>query len=325
MAESPRDGSGCARWLLPLLAFLVAVALSAGLAWLLFTTLRGEDAPAPAAPPDPGPTAGASATATSEATPSATATPAAATAPATAPATPSASAPTLASPSPTASPPPAASPEATPTATLDPGRDYADLVVSDAYARDNRLFVVVGNRGAADADGAIEVSVDGGAAQRIDTGKALRPGDVLERPIEGEYVQRRSQVVVTLRASASIVESNVGNNVYVGIVEPDVPNDLELVTVEYGGSGPHLIATIRNGSPIPIRGGITIGIRDLASGGRLLLRAERSLEVESGETQSFEFPSITSAPPETLQVIISTDAINDADGANNSLPRFGSR
>ena len=195
----------------------------------------------------------------------------------------------------------------------------------EVFSRLNQLYVVVANAGDADADGLIEVSVDGGPPQPIDTGKALRPGDLLEYPLEGAYVQRRAQVVVSVQPSVSIVERNAGNNVFVGVVEPDVPNDLAIIDVTYGGSGPHLIATLRNRSPIPLRGEVTIGIREIAPENRLLLRETRELEIDRGATQTFEFPGITSAPLESVQVIISTDAINDADESNDALPRWGPR
>ena len=305
------------RWLAPPLAFLVAAAVSAGLAWLLLNGPLGGEAPVPAEPGDPTATTTAPPTAAADLTPSATATATTTASPAAASATASRSL------SPTPSPEATAS--ATSAATATDRRDYPDLVVSDVFSRDNQLFVAVGNAGSADADGPIEVSVDDGPPQRIDTGKALRPGDRLEQPIEGEYVQRRAQVVVTVRASASIVERNAGNNVFVGVVTPDAPNDIAIIDVVYGGSGPHLIATIRNRSPIPLRGEVTIGIREITPQDRLLLRENRNLDVESGATQSFEFPGITSAPLESVQVIVSTDAINDADGSNDALPRWGGR
>ncbi len=195
----------------------------------------------------------------------------------------------------------------------------------EVFSRLNQLFVVVANAGTADADGVIEVSIDGGTPHPIDTGKALRPGDLIEYPLEGEYVQRRGQVVVTVRPSASIVERNAGNNVFVGVVTPDAPNDLAVIDITYGGSGPHLIATIRNRSPIPLRGEVTIAIREIEAQDDLLLRETRELDVERGATQAFEFPAITTAPLESVQVIISTDAINDADASNNLLPRRGPR
>lgn len=205
------------------------------------------------------------------------------------------------------------------TPTLTP--DHPDLAVTDVFSRDNRLVVVISNEGSADADGPIEVSVDGRAAHRIDVGKPLRPGDRIEHALEGEYVQRRAQVVVTVRAAATINEQNAGNNVFSGIVAPDVANDIELSDVAYGGVDPHLIVTIRNHSLIPLRGVITIGIRQTSPTDRLLLRAERQLDVAADGTQTFDFTEFSGIPLEFLRVIVSTDAISDANSANNTLPR----
>ena len=208
-------------------------------------------------------------------------------------------------------------PEATPTLTP----DFPDLVVDDVYSRDNRLVVVVANDGSADADGPIEVSVDGGPAQRIDVGKPLRPGDRLERTLEHEYIQRRAQVVVTVTGSAALREENAGNNVFAGVVAPDAPNDLEIAAVEYAGDDGHLVVTLRNHSPIPLRGTVTIGVRQTAPTNQPLVREERPLDIAAGGMQPFDFPDFSGVPLDFLRVILFTDAINDADISNNSFPR----
>ena len=317
MQDEPRQGSRW-RWLVPPLALLATAAATAAVLLLVLDPGPGEETAPPAGPATETPASTATPAATSAASPDATESPAA-----TQPATPVAAAAETASPVAPASPTPSA--EATATPTLDPRLDYPDLVVREVFSRLNQLYVVVANAGDADADGLIEVSVDGGPPQPIDTGKALRPGDLLEYPVEGAYVQRRAQVVVSVQPSVSIVERNAGNNVFVGIVEPDVPNDLAIIDVTYGGSGPHLIATLRNRSPIPLRGEVTIGIREIAPEDRLLLRETRELDIDRGATQTFEFAGITNAPLESVQVIISTDAINDADESNDALPRWGPR
>ncbi len=316
MRGTPEGGSSRWRWLAPPLVLVVTAAVTAGVALLVFDSPSAEDP----VPPPTSPAAVATATPSVSPSPGTSASPAAGSLSPTPPATetPAATA------SPATSPTPTPSREARPTP--DPSRtDYPDLVVREVFSRLNQLFVVVANAGNADADGVVEVSIDGGPPHRIDTGKALRPGDFLEYPIEGEYVQRRGQVVVTVRPTASIVERNAGNNVFVGVVTPDAPNDLAVIDITYGGSGPHLIATIRNRSPIPLTGEVTIAIREFSAEDELLLREPRELDVERGATQAFEFPAITTAPLESVQVIISTDAINDADVSNNLLPRRGPR
>ncbi len=316
MRDTSEGGSSRSRWLVPPLVLVATAAVTAGVALLFFDSPSAEDP----VPPVASPAAVATATPSVSPSPDTSPSPAAESPSPTPPATetPAATA------SPATSPTPTPSQEARPTP--DPSRtDYPDLVVREVFSRLNQLFVVVANAGNADADGVVEVSIDGGPPHPIDTGKALRPGDFLEYPLDGEYVQRRGQVVVTVRPSASIVERNAGNNVFVGVVTPDAPNDLAVIDITYGGSGPHLIATIRNRSPIPLTGEVTIAIREFSVEDELLLRETRELDVERGATQAFEFPAITTAPLESVQVIISTDAINDADASNNLLPRRGPR
>ena len=318
MQDPPERGSSRWRWLVPPLVLVATAGVTAGVALVYFDDPAAEDPVPPVATASPA----AVATATPSASPGPDASPSPAPAPETPPA-PATEAP-AATASPATSPSPTPSQEARPTP--DPSRtDYPDLVVREVFSRLNQLVVVVANAGNADADGVVEVSIDGGPPHAIDTGKALRPGDFIEYPLDGEYVQRRGQVVATVRPTASIVERNAGNNVFVGVVTPDAPNDLAVIDISYGGSGPHLIATIRNRSPIPLTGEVTIAIRELAAEDELLLRETRELEVERGATQAFEFPAITTPPLESVQVIISTDAIDDADASNNLLPRRGPR
>ena len=210
----------------------------------------------------------------------------------------------------------------TPTAqsspTLTP--DLPDLAVSAVYALDNELVVAIENVGNADADGPLEVSIDGREPHRIDVGKALRPGDILESTIEGEYVQRRGQVSVTLTA-LTISEENAGNNVFSGVVAPDVPNDIEIFTVATDAADDHIVVTLRNNSLIPLHGTVTLGVRQAEPVNQLLLRGEYALDIEAGGTQRIDLTEVVGIAPEFLRVILSTDAISDADTSNNTFPR----
>ena len=193
-------------------------------------------------------------------------------------------------------PSPAADAEARPTLTP----DLPDLVIADAFARQNQLVVVVSNQGNGDADGAIEVSVEGGPFVRVDTGKALRPGDELERAVAGHYVQRRSQ-----RDRDA----------------PDMYNDIEVLSVEVDPNGGHLVVQVRNNSPIPLSGELTLGVRGAATDGSLLLRENFDLDMEAGGTSRYDLRALTGVEAASVLVIVSTDAISDADSENNTYPR----
>ena len=210
----------------------------------------------------------------------------------------------------------AAGTEARPTLTP----DLPDLVIADVFARQNQLVVVVSNQGNGDAGGAIEVSVEGGPFVRIDTGKALRPGDELERVVAGHYVQRRSRVSVALRAP-DIEEEDVENNTASVVVAPDMYNDIEVLSVEVDPNGGHLVVQVRNNSPIPLSGELTLGVRGAATDGSLLLRENFDLDVEAGGTSSYDLRALTGIEAASVLVIVSTDAISDADSENNTYPR----
>lgn len=219
-------------------------------------------------------------------------------------------------------------PVETPTAAT--GHDAAptpppnppDLVVREVFARENHLVVVVANEGSgnADADGVIEVSVNGGRFVRIDTGKTLRPGDELERVVEGQYVQRRSRVAVTLRAWG-ILEGRTDNNTFESEIAPDTFNDIEVAAVGVDPDGGHVTVEVRNNSPIPLAGDVTLAVRTPAPDGPTLFSADFALEVAAGGTSRYDLRELTGVEADSLSVTVTTDAINDADSANNTYPR----
>lgn len=212
----------------------------------------------------------------------------------------------------------ATGPDATPTLPPDP----PDLVVREVFARENHLVVVVANEGSgdADADGVIEVSVNGGCFVRVDTGKTLRPGEEIERVVEGQYVQRRSRVAVTLRAWG-IIEGRTDNNTFESEIAPDTFNDIEVLSVGIDPDDGQVVVEVRNNSPIPLAGVVTLTVRGSGLGGPTLFSADLTLEVAAGGTTRYDLRELTGIEADSLSVTVMTDAINDADSANNTYPR----
>lgn len=203
--------------------------------------------------------------------------------------------------------------------TLTP--DLPDLVLQEVFSRDNRLVVVVTNEGNADIAQAILIAVSGAEPRRIDVGKPLRPGDRLETELEGEYVQLRALVTVTASLSAETPEERTDNNARSLVIEPDVPNDIEVLEVSNDPSTGHLVVTVRNNSVIPLVGGITLAVRRTAPSTELLGRREVPLDLAPRATASYEFPELVELDLAAARVLLATDAISDADTANNVLPR----
>lgn len=203
--------------------------------------------------------------------------------------------------------------------------DFADLTVEDAFSRDNRLVVVIANHGDADVLGAVTVVVDGGAPRRIDvSGKPLRPGDALEAVLAEEYVQLRAQVLVEVRGTEGLQETDHTNNSFATVVTPDVPNDIGLQAMDLDAASRTLTLTLKNNSVIPLIGTVTIAVRQTTPSNFLIARFERALVLAVDGTQALvhSFDAGVDLPPlDALQVILSTDAINDAFGGNNILPR----
>ena len=226
-------------------------------------------------------------------------------------------------------PPVAAAPTPTPLPTVAPtptaaaaGPDLPDLAAEALFSRRNRLVLLVANRGTADLEGSIYALVDGAEAVRIDVGgKPLRPGETLEAELPGEYVQRRATVVVELRPAPDVQESDIDNNRVQAVIAPDVDNDVELLSAELDSGDGHLVVTMRNNSVIPLVGTVTVAVRETAPGTLLLGRLVGPLEIAAGGTQRFDFAELIELDLANVQLILSTDAINDADSANNVLPR----
>jgi len=206
-------------------------------------------------------------------------------------------------------------------ATLSP--DLADLVVSGVFARDNVLWVEVLNQGVADATGEIRVSVDGGpeVVLGVKPGEPLRPDQRVASAIPDNYLQLRRNVEVRISPLEGREEEDLDNNLWIGIVAPDQPNDLEIVGAVVEAPDDHLVVTIRNNSPIPIAGTYTVSVREAAPDNTLLGREHATVEVASGDTINLPFLGITAIDLTRVRVILSTDAIDDADLGNNSYPR----
>ncbi len=212
---------------------------------------------------------------------------------------------------------PGAAPTISPTApTSTP--DVANLVVQVLTSRDNRLAVIIGNEGNAPIDVPVTLLVEGGSRHPVDfVSQPLRPGGRHEVVLEGEYVQRRAQVAVTAIAPG-LEEEQLDDNELVATVEPDVPNDLEVAEVRVD---PYLLVTLRNNSIIPLVGTVTIAVRETHPSNLLVMRVEEPLDLAAGDSQVYEFPSLRGVDLERTQVILFTEALNDADRTNDVFPR----
>ena len=217
--------------------------------------------------------------------------------------------------------------EPAPTASAAPTEtaDLPDLIIEATYSRENRLVVVVANEGNADVAAPITITVGGAAHTTGVAGKPLRPGDQLETTLDNEYVQRRASVVIEVSAEG-VEEDDTANNRRTFVVTPDVANDLEVTAVELDPPAQDGLATIRitvrNNSVIPIVGTATIAIRRAAPSSELLARFDEALDIAAGATHVYEERlSDPGREVADLQVIFSSDAINDANPANDVYPR----
>ena len=218
--------------------------------------------------------------------------------------------------------------------TLTP--DLPDLILDAVFSQNNRLVVVIANRGAGTFEGELLVTINGRAAYRLAPNGPLLPGTVFERPIEGEYVQRRAQVVVTVESMSLEREESLENNRRTVTVTPDQPNDLVLTKAVVDTSGAQLRASVRNDSPIPVLGVLTIAVRRTNPRNELLGRTTAPIELLP--SAEITIP-VTLVPPlvkrdgsgplnpslalgELIVILSATEMIQDANPHNDVLPRI---
>lgn len=205
--------------------------------------------------------------------------------------------------------------------TLTP--DLPDLVLEKVFSQNNQLMVRITNPGAGDATGEFRVSVRGGdpVALNVKPGEPLRSGQTLEGAVPDEYVQLRTGVWVVVIVEDNRPEEDETNNTWEGIVEPDQPNDVEIVRAEISTADGHLIVDIRNNSPMPIVGSFIVTVREALPSTTLLARRTEALEMAAGEVVPFDFPDLRNVDLTKVTIMLSGNAIDDAVLANNTYPR----
>lgn len=201
--------------------------------------------------------------------------------------------------------------------------DLPDLRLEAASSRNNRLVAVIVNDGPGDLPTPILVAVNDGMPIRIETkgGEPLRAKERIEATVPGEYVQLRARVTLRVQTEPANREKNTENNSWSGIVEPDQPNNIGIATAIADGADRHLIVTVRNDSPIPIRGMITLTVREALPSTNLLGRDSREVGLDPSKTIDVPFPDIRQVDLTRIAIRLSTDAIHDAVLPDDSFPR----
>ena len=196
-----------------------------------------------------------------------------------------------------------------------------DLRVESASSKNNRLVAVIVNDGPGDLPTPLMVSVNDGAPVRIEFAGVLHAKERIDAPVPGEYVQLRARISVRVLTEPAGREANTANNTWSGIVEPDIGNNLAIAKAVADGVDRHLVVTVRNDSPIPVRGTIMLTVREALPSTTLLGRDAREVGLEAGQTMDIPFPDIRAVDLARVAVRLSSDAIHDAVLADDSFPR----
>jgi hypothetical protein len=155
----------------------------------------------------------------------------------------------------------------------------------------------------------------------VKPGEPLRPNDQLEVVLETEYVQRRASVSVAVSTDPAIDEESLDNNTRETIVPPDRPNDLAIASVTVEDPHASLRVTIRNDSPIPITGNVTISARESSGDFTELGTLQPFFTLAPGETLDVDFPDTSEVELDNVQVLMTTTAIKDTDSGNDTFPQ----
>ncbi|MDA0301492.1 MAG: SH3 domain-containing protein [Chloroflexi bacterium] len=210
----------------------------------------------------------------------------------------------------------------TPTAAQRPP-DLPDLRIEAAASRSNRLVAAVVNDGPGDLPTPILIGVNDGAPVLIDTkaGEPLRAKERVEVVVPSEYVQRRARITLRVQTEPAEREAKTDNNSWTGIIEPDQPNNLGITQAFAAGDDQHLVVTVRNDSPIPVRGTLTLTVREPLPSTTLLGRDSREVTIEAGKTLDIPLPDLKRVDLTRISVRLSTDAIHDDVLADDIYPR----
>lgn len=211
----------------------------------------------------------------------------------------------------------------TPPAGASRPPDLPDLRIEGASSRANRLVAVVVNDGPGDLPTPILIAVNDGAPIRVETkaGELLRAKERVEVTVPGEYVQLRARVALRVVTEPANREAKTDNNAWEGIIEPDRPNNLGIAKAAAAGDDRQLVVTVQNDSPIPVRGTITLTVREALPSTTLLGRDAREVLLDAGKSMDIPFPDLRQVDLTRIAVRLSTDAIHDAVLADDSYPR----
>lgn len=196
-----------------------------------------------------------------------------------------------------------------------------DLVLHAVTVRQNRLVILVANDGVTEFNSPIMVTVSDAPPHQLDLGSPLRSGEALEAVLNTEYVQRRATVAVLVATAAEVDRANLGNNRIETVVGPDQPLDLAIDSVTLDEADGHVVVTVTSRASIPLVGTVTLSVRELPPSNLLLASSDHTLEVATASLQAFHLRTLVRPDLARLIVSISTDAIADADAANDRFPR----
>ena len=201
--------------------------------------------------------------------------------------------------------------------------DLPDLRIEAAASRGNRLVAAIVNDGPGDLPTPLLVAVNDGTPVLIETkaGEPLRAQQRVEVIVPGEYVQLRARVTLRVTTEPANREVKTDNNSWTGIIEPDQPNNLGIAKAVAAGDDRHLVVTVQNDSPIPVRGVLQLTVREPLPSTTLLGRITPQVAIEPGKAIEVPFPDLKQVDLTRITVRLATDAIHDGVLADDVYPR----
>jgi len=210
--------------------------------------------------------------------------------------------------------PPSPKPLGTPVQTL------PDLVVLNLVVSGDRVSAVVGNVGGRPVPSGttVQLALQGALAASTTLSQSLGPGGNFTLLLAQEFLYQPESVSAVVDPNNLVPEANEANNGLTRQLVPDVPIDLAVVGLGAVGADEHLSVSVRNNSPVPVRG-ITARLSVFRSDSSSPISVTiHSLNLEAQGTVALDSAAaaVRGLP---LRVVLELVGIADGNPANNTL------
>lgn len=234
-------------------------------------------------------------------------------------------------PPPDESPPPGETPAPPPTqpagtstplpATSTPRPVLPDLVLLDIFVSNDRLGIILGNRGDGQlpAGGQIQFRVRGVMADTVTLTRELLPGTSVSIVLENEVIYESGVVLAVVDPNNVIAEEDDNNNGIAKKLAPDVAPDLAVHGVFRSVETQRLLVVIRNPTDAPAAQATVVITVYLGGATEPTSKSTHQLSIEPLGFETVEIVGVAAVPGTEVRVTVEMTDPPDANPANNEM------